>query len=63
MPDTVSSVAVITENSGRTTVWVHGDDFSDLPVNQLGDYQGDVPVPGPAFVSIGGDGTWTVTAS
>lgn len=63
VPDTVSSVAVITKNSGRTAVWVHSDDFSDLPVNQLGDYKGDVPVPGPAFVSIEGDGTWTVTAS
>ncbi|MEU3623447.1 hypothetical protein BS329_28805 [Amycolatopsis coloradensis] len=63
VPGTVSSVAVTTKNSGRTAVWVHSDEFSDLPVNQLGDYKGDVPVPGPAFVSIEGDGTWTVTAS
>ncbi|MER6663430.1 hypothetical protein ABT256_02695 [Amycolatopsis japonica] len=62
-PDGVSAVAVATKNSGRTAVWVHSGDYSELPVNQLGDYKGSVPVSGPAFVSVEGDGTWTVTAS
>ncbi|MFD5093754.1 hypothetical protein ACFWMR_24360 [Amycolatopsis thailandensis] len=63
VPDAVSSVAVTTKNSGRTAVWVHSGDYSDLPVNQLGDYKGDVPVSGPAYLSVEGDGTWTVTGS
>ncbi|MEV6909675.1 hypothetical protein [Amycolatopsis sp. NPDC051071] len=63
VPKDVSSIAVTTRGNGNTAVWVHSDDFSDLPVNQLGDYKGSVPVPGPAFVSLEGDGTWTATAS
>ncbi|MFE6609450.1 hypothetical protein [Amycolatopsis sp. NPDC057786] len=52
VPDGVTSVAVATKKSGRTAVWVHS-----------GDYTGSVPVSGPAFVSVEGDGIWTVTAS
>jgi hypothetical protein len=63
VPEGVSSVAVITKGNGNTAVWVHSGDYSDLPVNQLGDYKGSVPVPGPAHVSLEGDGTWTITAS
>ncbi|ANN20864.1 hypothetical protein SD37_38285 [Amycolatopsis orientalis] len=63
VPDAVSSVAVTTKGNGNTAVWVHSGDFSDLPVNQLGDYKGSVPVSGPAVVSLEGDGSWTVTAS
>ncbi len=63
VPEAVSAVAVTTKGNGNTAVWVHGGDYSDLPVNQLGDYQGSVPVPGPAYVSLEGDGSWTVTAS
>ncbi|KZB82573.1 hypothetical protein [Amycolatopsis regifaucium] len=63
VPDAVASVALTTKNSGRVAVWVHSGGHSDLPVNQLGDYKGDIPVSGPAFVSIEGDGTWTLTAS
>lgn len=63
VPDAVTSVAVTTKNSGRTAVWVHSGDYSELPVNQLGDYTGSVPVSGPAFVSVEGDGSWTVAAS
>ncbi|HET6291296.1 MAG TPA: hypothetical protein VFG15_31705 [Amycolatopsis sp.] len=63
VPGAVSSVAVTTKGNGNTAVWVRSGDYAELPVNQLGDYQGRVPVSGPAFVSLEGDGTWTITAS
>lgn len=64
VPGGASAVAVTTKGNGNTAIWVHhSGDYSDLPVNQLGDYQGTVPVSGPAFVSLEGDGTWTITAS
>lgn len=63
VPQGASSVAVTTKGNGATAIWLLSGDYADLPVNQLGDYKGSVPVTGPAFVSLEGDGTWTITAS
>ncbi len=63
VPEGGSTIAVKTKGNGNTAVWVLSGEYADLPVNQLGDYTGNVPVTGPAFVEIESQGTWTVTAS
>lgn len=44
-------------------VWVYGSNGTDLAVNEIGAYSGNVPLRGPAFVVISADGAWSITKS
>ena len=52
-------------HSGQSNfvVWVYGSDGTDLAVNEIGAYSGNVPLRGPAFVVISADGAWSITKS
>ena len=55
-----SPVAVTHQRASNFVVEAIADS-SDLLVNEIGNYNGTVPMPGGAFVLISADGAWTMT--
>jgi len=53
--------AITHTGSSNFVVWVYGADSTDLAVNEIGTYSGNVPLRGPAFVVINADGPWSIT--
>jgi len=57
------SWALTHSGSSNFTVIQYGAMFPNLMVNEIGTYEGTVPVEaGPAVVTVGADGDWTITA-
>lgn len=55
----VYAVAHIGESN--FAIWVYGTDDTDLAVNEIGAYSGNVPLRGPAFVVVEADGMWSIS--
>lgn len=59
-----TAIYSITHNGqSNFVVWVYSEDGTDLAVNEIGNYSGNVPVRGPAIVVVSADGAWTITKS
>lgn len=62
-----SSTKAEISNKGDGNFVVHvaplAGGFLDLAVNEIGGYQGTVPLAGPALVQITSDGTWSIAQS
>lgn len=48
--------------SGNFAVWFHGEDGTDLLVNEIGKYKGQSPFTGKAVLAITADGSWSIVA-
>lgn len=62
--DTESTKAKI-GNRGESNFVVHvlSSDYVELAVNEIGSYQGTVPLSGPALVEVQSEGKWTIDPS
>lgn len=61
--DNTAVYAISHAGESNFVVWVYGTDNTDLAVNEIGNYSGNVPLRGPAFVVIEADGVWTISKS
>lgn len=48
--------------SGNFAVWYYGSDYTDLLVNEIGNYKGQSPLPGEAVMVVTADGSWSIVA-
>jgi len=56
-----SIAAIDYTGTSNFAVWSHGD-YSDLLVNEIGKYRGNVRWPsGPSVIEISAEGKWTIT--
>jgi hypothetical protein len=58
-----SKAAVTYRGEQNFIVEVIGQYTSDLPINEIGSYQGTVPLRGPAVVMVTSSGDWSITPS
>ena len=49
------------QGEGNFFVEAHGEDFPDLLVNEIGDYEGTVRVTNAIALVVTGDGDWTIS--
>jgi hypothetical protein len=63
-PEGVTQAAFTAKGSGHVALWVTVESSVDLLVNEIGDQQRTVDVPGPAFLRVDDwKGSWTITPS
>jgi hypothetical protein len=56
-----SRAAISGQSQGNFAVISHGSGGSDLLVNEIGSYDGVVPLVGPSLVEVTADGPWSIT--
>lgn len=49
-------------SSGNFAVWYYGADGNELLVNEIGNYKGQSPFSGEAYIVITADGKWSIVA-
>jgi hypothetical protein len=59
----VSKAKITNSGAGNFAVEVVSNSGMDLAVNEIGNYDGTVPLTGPAIVQVTSDGKWTIAPS
>lgn len=60
-PGKASSLAVVGKGKDNFGLWAVIDGFPDLLINEIGDYQGTVPLEGASLIEVDTPNSWTVT--
>ena len=58
-----SKAKITNSGTGNFVVQVVSNSGMDLAVNDIGNYDGTVPLTGPAIVQVTSDGKWTIAPS
>jgi hypothetical protein len=58
-----TKAAITNRGDANFVVMVLGQYVSDLAVNEIGSYEGTVPLSGPAVVEVTSSGDWSITPS
>lgn len=63
LTDKITKAAVTNQGEANFVVEVVSDEGYDLAVNEIGSYQGTVPLRGPALVQVTSSGNWSIQSS
>ncbi|WP_020662849.1 hypothetical protein [Amycolatopsis benzoatilytica] len=64
IPAGVTHAKFATKTRGNSALWTLSKGHQELPVNKIGNYEGDVPINGETYVKVDAyDANWTLTTS